>query len=96
MTVRRKPEEETFSIRLGKRDMGWRAALVALVISATPYGKSLLSYAGIVEPASPALLEIKSDVDQIKSKVDSLDRRVDRLEYRVTGFKFDPNRIQPK
>ena len=97
MTARRKPDSEEIILRMDGKTLTFRSMLILMVMSATPFGQTLLATWGISSPSTLAASKahedieaVRKDVAELKSDVGNLKLKVDKIEYRVTGFAFDP------
>lgn len=94
MVAKRKTESpDEFQIVTSNGTYSFRAVLLLLVLSATPFGQLILKNLGITSPAlevaSAGFHELKTDIQGIKNDVRELKSKTDKLEYTVTGFQID-------
>lgn len=100
MTVKRKVkadgEEELQEVRPAFTTTGFRWALIFLVASMHPIGRSLLGQMGFVLPDQASEKRLAEEVQQIKVEVADLKKdlqnsteKVDKLALAITGFQVD-------
>lgn len=99
MTVKKKTTdkgEELQEVRPAFTTTGFRWALIVLVASMHPIGRSLLGQMGFVLPdqASEKRLSeefqgIKTEVAEIRKELKTTSDKVDKLAFAFTGFELD-------
>lgn len=101
MTVKKKLDGELQEVKSSFTTSGFRWALIVLVASMHPIGRSLLGQMGFVLPDQASekrvqeeITQVKTDLADVKKEVGSVKTKVETLDNKFTGFQVDFNRFK--
>ena len=96
MTLKRKDDGDLEIVKLGGMNFSYRAILIVLVASATPFADPVLHQFGLKLPPATAptvpsakLLEVDQKIDELHVDMAKIDEKVSKVAYRIDMFQVD-------